>query len=237
MKKQLYLTFDNDWAIDEVLEYSLEILKEYNAVATFFVTNESSVLSKLEDNGNELGIHPNFNYLELCDKEQMRILVNRCLTFVPNAKSIRSHSLITGTPIRQCLCLQGLVYELNTMISPLSGTCVSPWKHNGLWQIPYIFEDDVYLLEGTPFLPSWYITGNFEMLRILNFHPIHVYLNTEKLERYSNIREYARDFTKLSSYRNSDIHNGTEVTLRNMIETAIDSGYTFGTISEIGEML
>lgn len=124
MKKQLYLTFDNDWAIDEVLEYSLEILKEYNAVATFFVTNESSVLSKLEDNGNELGIHPNFNYLELCDKEQMRILVNRCLTFVPNAKSIRSHSLITGTPIRQCLCLQGLVYELNTMISPLSGTCV-----------------------------------------------------------------------------------------------------------------
>lgn len=64
MKKEIYLTFDMDWAIDEVLEYFYELIEECQVAATLNVTHETPLLQKFECSRKvELGIHPNYNDL------------------------------------------------------------------------------------------------------------------------------------------------------------------------------
>ena len=61
-KDRVFLTFDIDWAHDEVLEDTLNLVSDYNVKATFFATHKTSVNLKIISNPNfELGIHPNFN--------------------------------------------------------------------------------------------------------------------------------------------------------------------------------
>jgi len=61
-KKKIYLTFDMDWAIDEVIEYTLKIIEEENVSATFFVTHNTSLIDEMSANKDiELGIYSSFN--------------------------------------------------------------------------------------------------------------------------------------------------------------------------------
>lgn len=60
----IFLTFDIDWAHDEVLNDTIDIVERAGVAATWFVTHDTPVLERLKHNPNfELGIHPNFNYL------------------------------------------------------------------------------------------------------------------------------------------------------------------------------
>ena len=64
-KGKIFLTLDTDWACDEVLNYVIDIIEEYqNLKVTWFLTNKTKVLERLLKNEDfELGIHPNFNRL------------------------------------------------------------------------------------------------------------------------------------------------------------------------------
>lgn len=44
--KSLFLTFDIDWASDEIIQDTLDILKENEVKATFFITHESELFIK-----------------------------------------------------------------------------------------------------------------------------------------------------------------------------------------------
>lgn len=56
--QKIFLTFDIDWASDEVLEYCIDIIEKANVKATWFVTHETPLLERLRANPNfELGIH------------------------------------------------------------------------------------------------------------------------------------------------------------------------------------
>jgi len=60
--KTIYLTFDMDWAIDEVLEDFYNLLKKYRLVGTMHVTHETKMLKEFRRDGIlDLGIHPNYN--------------------------------------------------------------------------------------------------------------------------------------------------------------------------------
>ena len=45
MRKELYLTFDMDWAIDEVLADFYSLIKELSSVGAIHVTHETDFLS------------------------------------------------------------------------------------------------------------------------------------------------------------------------------------------------
>ena len=49
-KSSLFITFDLDWASDEVLKFTLELVEKYNIKATFFVTHNTKVLEKAKKN-------------------------------------------------------------------------------------------------------------------------------------------------------------------------------------------
>lgn len=64
MEKQsrdIFLTFDMDWSIDEVLDDFYTLVKDAGVKATLNVTHQSDMLAKFrQDTDFELGIHPNF---------------------------------------------------------------------------------------------------------------------------------------------------------------------------------
>ena len=63
-ENKIFLTFDLDWCSDEVLEYTLNLLEQFNVKAIFFITHYTKLLDRMKKNESfELGIHPNFNFL------------------------------------------------------------------------------------------------------------------------------------------------------------------------------
>lgn len=62
MDKKIYLTFDMDWACDELMDFLYNLLEKHDARATVNITNEFRSMEKYRKNSKfVLGIHPNFN--------------------------------------------------------------------------------------------------------------------------------------------------------------------------------
>ena len=49
-KDNIFITLDLDWAIDEVIQYSVDIIEKYNCKATFFATHSSTLIDNLSLN-------------------------------------------------------------------------------------------------------------------------------------------------------------------------------------------
>lgn len=92
------LTFDVDWAPDNVIDYVAEILTEHKVKATWFITHESDAINRLSKNSDlfELGIHPNLLNGSTHGKTEDEIL-KHMKAIVPNAVSMRTHGLYQST--------------------------------------------------------------------------------------------------------------------------------------------
>jgi len=95
---RIFLTFDIDWAHDDVLADSIDLVEQAGVCATWFVTHETLLLKRLRQNPNfELSIHPNFNLLLLgwdgCRGRNAAEVVERLISLIPEERSIRSNSV------------------------------------------------------------------------------------------------------------------------------------------------
>lgn len=199
-----FLTFDIDWATDEVLNYTIDALEKYDVPATFFVTHDTPLLKRLRENPKfELGIHPNFNALLNGSFEKgrnVREVILRLMDVVPEAKSVRSHSMTQSSNILESFKEAGLTHDCNHFISVVSEIELKPWLlWNGLIRCPYFWEDDVHYTEKDNYSVEQLLQR--KGLRIFDFHPIHVFLNTEDAQRYENTRAYHRNFHELNNFR------------------------------------
>ena len=214
-----FLTFDIDWASDEVLNYTIDILEKNDVAATFFVTHDTLVLQRIRENPKfELGIHPNFNFLLNGSFEKGRNIhevLKEILDIVPEAKSVRSHSMTQNSHILEAFKLFGLTHDANHFISAIAEIDLKPWLlWNGLVRCPYFWEDDVHYTEKDDYSVDQLLSRNG--LKIFDFHPIHVFLNTEEAQRYEKSRAYHRNFAELNQYRFNGY--GTENILLEIIE-------------------
>lgn len=215
---KLYLTFDIDWAHDDILLDTIKLVENANVSATWFVTHETPLLKRLRDNPKfELGIHPNFNdllALNTRNGSSVDEVVDRILKIVPEAKSVRSHSMTQNSKLMQLFVDKGLTHDCNHLIPEQAGVILNPWKlWNGLIKVPYFWEDDAVCLydQNTRIEELLDRDG----LKVFDFHPIHVFLNTENLSRYEDTRA---------------IHNQPEILIKNRF-----SGY--GTRSVLEHIL
>ena len=237
---KIFLTFDMDWAIDEVIENTLDIIESENVKATFFITHETKVLKRLRDNDNiELGIHPNFNHLitKNVNEHYAQELIEDLKRIVPEAVSVRSHSLFQSSGILDLFKKHDFLFDANLFIPYNSSIQLKPMKHwNGLIRVPHFWEDDVFCIEREKAIyKDWDVSKflDYKGLKVFDFHPIHVFLNTEHLERYQNAKSHFKDFSQLRNYVNNDHKNGSRVFLRNLIKEAKIRGYCFNKISEV----
>lgn len=203
----IYLTFDMDWCSDEVLSYVLDLIEPFDIKATFFVTHKTPLLERMRKNKNiELGIHPNFNFLLNGDfryGKNMQEVFNYYKEIVPLAKSVRSHSMTQNSYMLNIFHKEGIEYDCNTYIPYSSQIELKPYMYarEHIIKVPYFWEDDLHCLSKW----SWDIKEYVEHkgLKVFDFHPIHVFLNTESLDRYDDAKEYFNDFEKLSKYKNT----------------------------------
>lgn len=144
----------------------------------------------------------------------------------------RSHALVSSSHITKTLYDCGIRYELNCYIEPCKGICVYPWLFQGVLQVPFFYEDDVYLLANNNNRPQFYLDHSIRMYRVFNFHPIHLFLNSESLERYERIREDYHNFSILKKNVNN-MSYGIFDFFKELAESAKAQGYQFGKITEI----
>ncbi len=186
------VTFDVDWAPDWTVELCAGMCATAGVPATFFATHRSPVLAALRGTGLfELGIHPNFLPGSSHGDTHRRVL-DTCLEIVPEAVSLRSHSLVQATPIFECIAehypqlrvdASLLLYgcgDLRAFEQPFGASA------RRLVRVPYGWEDDVAAIDATW---RW---GEEPVARpglnVYAFHPIHVALNSSTLAAYRGLR-------------------------------------------------
>lgn len=202
-----YLSIDIDWAHDDVLADTIDLVEEYRVPVTWFVTHDTPLLARLRSHPDfELGIHPNFNFLLSGDGRAGRDaieVVDRMMAIVPEAKSVRSHSTTQNSGLLDLFARRGLTHECNTFIPIQSGMALKPWRlWNELTRVPYCWEDDVVCLYG-PESGHWPMNRliGVEGIKVFDFHPVHIFLNTEHMDRYEMTRAWHRAPQELRAHR------------------------------------
>lgn len=202
--RQIFLTFDLDWAHNDIVADCLELLVEAGCPSsTWFVTHETPMLEILRETpGVELGIHPNFRPMLDGSRHQAdaRDEIERLMRIVPDARAVRSHSVVTGSPLSAIYQEHGITHESNVYIPASSGIEVRPWfSPHGLVQAPFSWADDVSTYREEP--EALQLARANRGLLILDFHPIHIFLNTESMERYELTREIHQSPEELVAHR------------------------------------
>jgi hypothetical protein len=214
-EQALFLTFDIDWACDDVLNDTITLVERAGVPATWFVTHETPVLQRLRENPLfELGIHPNFNFLlegDFRSGKSAQEVLDRVLRVVPEAKSVRSHSVTQNSRLLDLFAVKGLTHDCNHHIPGYAGILLKPWVlWNGLNRVPYFWADDLAFRmpdDGSTMKKISDEPG----LKVFDFHPIHVFLNTEKLERYESTRTLHRSVDVLMKHRNLGLGTRTHL--------------------------
>ena len=186
------LTFDIDWAPDWAINVCVELCSKACVSATFFATHQSDSLEMLRANPQfEVAIHPNF-LPGSSHGEEMKTVIDHCLSFVPEASSIRSHGLVQSTRLFECIADYypqlsvdaSLLLPMHSHLLPFEMPFGSSRRR--LTRIPGYWEDDVAAIDT-----GWCWNRTLpdgEGLQVLTFHPIHVALNTATLNNYEELR-------------------------------------------------
>jgi hypothetical protein len=197
------LTFDLDWAPDAVIADTLELLARMNVRATIFATHKCEILN---GSGHELGIHPRF------DGSEREAIVRRLLDLYPSARGVRSHSLVTCSHTVLAFAACGLSYTSNVLAWLNPG--VGPFRHfAGPLEIPFHWGDSSNLQTMRDWSPEA-LPLSCDRLFVFNFHPIHVFLNTEAPERWQAARKNYQDIDFLRRHVNAASEFGTRVFLQ-----------------------
>jgi len=185
------VTFDLDWAPDFVIDHVADFLIKKQVKSTWFITHRSPSIERLRQYPHlfELGIHPNFRTASTHGNNPQEV-IRHCVDLVPNAKSIRMHSLFQSTPIldmiikeTQCTHDVSLFLSHTPSLRPVEFV-----RNNGkLIRIPYLWEDDFEMDYATPFWHAEQLLTIGAGLKVLDFHPIHVYLNSATFDNYTSL--------------------------------------------------
>jgi peptidoglycan/xylan/chitin deacetylase (PgdA/CDA1 family) len=193
---------DMDWAPDEVIDYSMALLAEHGIKATLFMTNTVGA----DTTGHELAIHPNFTTIDF-EKH-----VAERLEEFPEAKGTRSHSLMYTERLRPVYEKYGIEYQSNTMLyrqHSLRPFKISPQTI----EVPLFWMDNFYI-EMENYAPS-YVFDELQCsesgLKVFDFHPVHVFLNTESLDRYNEAKKFYKEPKELAKYRNTETRGTCDI--------------------------
>ena len=204
---KIIFTCDIDWANEIVIQDTINLFENHKIKCTLFVTHKSQSIDLSNRNLFEIGIHPNFNEniingSGIPAKENIQNL----LKLYPEAIGVRSHSITTSGPLLEVFKEKGMKYESNQFV-PYSKN-IEPYKcWNKMTLIPYNFEDDVHYTYGKSFDISLLNEFKASQYLIMDFHPIHIFLNSDCGETYNRARDFFQS-DELINFKNTK-HFGT----------------------------
>ena len=212
-------SLDIDWAPEEVIQDSLELFELYKIKCTLFSTHDSKVIRTSNKDLFEVGIHPNFNNLInglTKEGESATKIIKDLMEIYPEAKGVRSHSMTQSSRLLSLFKENGLEYDSNQFL-PYNWE-IKPYEcWTGIKRIPYNWEDDVHFAYKKKF--NFFFNRIFDVNKnfIFDFHPIHIYLNTDSELTYLNAKPFYHNPYELLKKRNNIIE-GTRDFLINLFE-------------------
>ncbi len=208
------ITFDVDWAPEEVIQYTVDLLDKYQVKATFFATGESNCLKSVDTTRYEVGLHPNFN--QGGDHNE---IITKLKAVYTDAWGVSSHSLFQSSRILQLFVDNGLKYEMNTYTPLIEG--LHPFMRlKGIVSIPFYWADSGHFLFEESFELSR-LKLDKKGLKIYSFHPIHVFMNTESMGHYDTYKSFYHEPDILKKYRNTG--PGTQTLLVQLLQYLNDN--------------
>ncbi|NDA80925.1 MAG: hypothetical protein EBX92_07405 [Actinobacteria bacterium] len=203
---RVFITLDVDWAPDFVVREVVESLELLGVPATWFVTHASDACKELEHrNDSEVGAHPDFTRLLRPDRGDVSLesIISAMRDITPSATSFRCHALVQSSQILAEMERAGFRHDCNVFLPFAPIDALEPWKHSALLtRIPYCWEDDTWLL-GLCRAPQELVGG--AGMKVIDVHPIHLWLNCETLERYEHVKKSMNDESLLRASRNQSV--------------------------------
>jgi len=207
---QYHLTFDIDWAPDFIINEIQNNLDKRHIKATFFITHPSDTIQDLVKSGHNIGLHPNFLPGTSQGNNTLEI-IEYLLNLHPDATSLRTHGLVQSSSlmIEIFTNFPQLKYDLSVFLYKFPHIVPSdfPFKDITIKRINYNWEDDIAFHDP---LFSWDSILPFAQTMVFDFHPIHIGLNSNSLENYSQLKQelqkkplYQANQNEISKYRNN----------------------------------
>ena len=181
------ITIDLDWAPDYMIEPMAEALVERGVRATWLITHASPAVDALRARPDlfELGIHPNFQKGSSHGATPEEV-IEHCIGLVPSARCVRSHGLMQSTHLLHELGRrEGLCVDLSLYLHHYRNAVPCGFAYRGatLLRLPHVWEDDMEMECSDA---DWRLDPILRLdgLKILDFHPVHVFLNCPTGEAY-----------------------------------------------------
>ena len=186
------ITLDIDWAPDGVIDSVARILIERRVKATWFVTHASAAVERLAEHADlfELGIHPNMLPGSTHGRSEDDVM-HHMAALVPGAVTMRTHGLYqTSNFLVKAAANYGILNDVSLFLprAPHVQPHELKWGGSSLWRIPYFWEDDSEMHEDDPIWTLSDARLHVNGLRVFDFHPIHIALNTERFARYDALK-------------------------------------------------
>lgn len=202
------LSFDLDWAIDEILDDTLALIQKAEVKATMFVTHQTPVIDKMRESPLiSMGLHPNFNPLlrGQPSSSSPASIMSDLKEIVPEAKVLRSHSMSHSGIWLNAYKELGITHLSQYYMGGVKS--VEPFRHvNGLVEVPVYFADDGYLFVkdhkewSNPSVEE--ITSISEKsVKVFNFHPIHIAINSSSFDAYESTKSSHREWKTVTKIR------------------------------------
>ena len=241
LDRSVSVTLDVDWAPDFAIRDTAELLVAAGVPATWFVTHLSPAIEDLRKHPQlfELGIHPNFRPGSSHGKSEDDVL-RHCMDLVPDAVSLRTHSLVWSSPLLTNLVATTPIRVDSSLFLPRR-PWLRPFTHqaagNVLYRVPIFFSDDYEFAHPQPLWDIAELTRADVGPRVFTFHPIHVFLNSADDTAYSALKTAHPDLVKAGlaaarSYVREGV--GTRSVFRALLERFADRGVTLRHLWEAG---
>ena len=226
----IVLTVDIDWAPDFVIDYVADLLISSKICATWFVTHMSPAVNRLSHHADlfELGIHPNFLPGTTQGNTEEEVL-EYCFSLVPKARSLRTHGLVQSSPLLKRIATQTpITTDVSLFLPHMPNIRPFEFRLGGctLLRVPFFWEDD---LEMEFVDPCWHLTSLLRVgkgLKVFNFHPVHIFLNSIDLNAYQSLKQQIHSLTEatetdMATYVQRG--NGTRTLFEELIEKLRDT--------------
>jgi hypothetical protein len=205
LDSELLVTLDLDWAPDFAIDAAAELLQRHRVKATWFVTHMSPAVERLRAAADlfELGIHPNFLPGSTHGATPEQVLAH-CMGLAPDARAFRTHDLVQSTSlldvVLRCTPLQ---IDATPFVPRTPG--LRPFEHHRrgrtLWRVPCCFQDDCECERPDPCFRLEPLLGLGAGLKVMSFHPIHVFLNSVNPAPYQRLKQSAAHLTTVERGR------------------------------------
>lgn len=190
VKPAFCFTSDIDWAPERMIEETLNIFLEYEVPLTPFITHYSETIKEYYEGSKTkcVGLHPNF-YPNSTHGANFRGIISNMVKRWPDAKCFRSHGYFDNFFITKEFYDRGFKYDSNLCLH-LQPNLVPLQHSSGLLRFPVFLEDYFYAMREQ----AWDLSHILDLLKtpglkIFNFHPIHVCLNTPNIDYYERVKK------------------------------------------------